>query len=140
MPNYQNTMRYGRPGNMRKPCGQNAGYGMPHTMPNTESRCCTPGPAARTDRMPGGEDACCTPAPKPEKNCCAISEGPERRDRKVSRSCGCRKEDPLYDMPIAMAYVPWQTWREIYEICDGFQTGTIFEELDKPFLGRGGRA
>lgn len=42
------------------------------------------------------------------------------------------------DMPIAMAYVPWQRWQKIYEPCKGLQRGTIFEELDKPFLGKGG--
>ncbi|MEE1085772.1 MAG: spore coat associated protein CotJA [Schaedlerella sp.] len=47
------------------------------------------------------------------------------------------KED-LSTMPLAMAYVPWQKWCNIYEICKGFQRGTIFGELDKPFLGRGG--
>ncbi len=36
-------------------------------------------------------------------------------------------------MPIAMAYVPWQCFRDIYCIEKGFMAGTIFEELDKPF-------
>ena len=40
---------------------------------------------------------------------------------------------------IAMAYVPWQTWRDIYDPCKALECGTIFQELDKPFLGRGGR-
>ena len=39
---------------------------------------------------------------------------------------------------LAMAYVPWQRWQEIYDVCDGFQRGTIFRELDKPFHGKGG--
>ena len=42
------------------------------------------------------------------------------------------------DMPIAMAYVPWQQWRNLYEPCRGLESGTIFMELDKPFLGKGG--
>ncbi len=65
-------------------------------------------------------------------------------------NCGCQKE-PVYqkdmcntmhhheewgEFPIAMAYVPWQKWKNIYELDKGFHTGTIFEELDKPFLGR----
>ena len=51
--------------------------------------------------------------------------------------CHCSK-DPLWEMPLAMAYVPWQRWQEIYDVCDGFQRGTIFRELDKPFHGKGG--
>ena len=42
------------------------------------------------------------------------------------------------DMPIGMAYVPWQKWQEIYEPCRALESGTIFKELDKPFLGKGG--
>jgi hypothetical protein len=42
-------------------------------------------------------------------------------------------------MPLAMAYVPWQQWQNIYEPCRALERGTIFEELDKPFLGKGGR-
>lgn len=40
--------------------------------------------------------------------------------------------------PLAMAYVPRQNWNHLYEIEKGFQKGTIFEKLDKPFLGKGG--
>lgn len=43
------------------------------------------------------------------------------------------------DLPIGMAYVPWQTWREIYDAEKGLCQGTIFKELDLPFLGKGGR-
>ena len=46
--------------------------------------------------------------------------------------------DELSNMPIAMAYVPWQEWRNIYEAEKGFHYGTIFEELNKPFRGIGG--
>lgn len=42
----------------------------------------------------------------------------------------------LTDLPLAMAYVPSQRWEEIYEDNDGFERGTIFRALDKPFLGR----
>lgn len=39
------------------------------------------------------------------------------------------------NIPIAMAYVPWQHWRDIYEIDKGYHIGTIFSELNKPYLG-----
>ena len=41
------------------------------------------------------------------------------------------------NMVIGMAYVPDQSWNEIYEIEYGFTRGTIFAELDKPWLGGG---
>lgn len=50
------------------------------------------------------------------------------------------KYDELSGMPLAMAYVPWQKWCSIYEADKGFMRGTIFEQLDKPFLGAGGCA
>ena len=45
---------------------------------------------------------------------------------------------PACNMPVAMAYVPWQQWKDIYEPCKALESGTIFAELDKPFLGKGG--
>ena len=39
--------------------------------------------------------------------------------------------------PVGMAYVPWQHLSKIYEnLEDAYCAGTIFPELDKPFLGR----
>lgn len=46
--------------------------------------------------------------------------------------------DLLSGMPIAMAYVPWQEWRNLYSAEKALCRGTIFEELDKPFCGIGG--
>ena len=42
------------------------------------------------------------------------------------------------DIPLAMAYVRWQRWQDLYEPCKALEHGTIFKELDKPFLGKGG--
>lgn len=46
--------------------------------------------------------------------------------------------DLLNGMPIAMAYVPWQEFKNLYAAEKALCRGTIFEELDKPFLGKGG--
>jgi len=60
-------------------------------------------------------------------------------------SCGCNNDtgcscntDRTYfdDMPLAMAYVPWQDWSQVYEPCQALGEGTIFPELNLPFLGR----
>ena len=48
------------------------------------------------------------------------------------------KRDGIADMPLAMAYVPWQRWQHIYDAEKGFCRGTIFQELDLPFRGIGG--
>lgn len=48
------------------------------------------------------------------------------------QTCNC-----FEDMPLAMAYVPMQTWRDVYDSSVGFSRGTIFAQLDKPFIGEG---
>ena len=36
---------------------------------------------------------------------------------------------------LAMVYSPYQAWDKIYDADIGFTRGTIFQELDKPFIG-----
>ncbi len=65
-----------------------------------------------------------------------------RRDKDMSGRCKmdkdmCNRRGNLNDMDgfaLAMAYVPWQQWGEIYPLNTGLQRGTIFPELDKPFF------
>ena len=59
---------------------------------------------------------------------------------RVMNDCDdCRKtRDELKGMPIAMGYVPWQTFECTYEPAQGLHAGTIFPELDKPLYGRRG--
>lgn len=39
---------------------------------------------------------------------------------------------------LAMAYIPVQQFRDLYDQDYAFQVGTIFKELDLPFYGIGG--
>ncbi len=39
------------------------------------------------------------------------------------------------ELSLAMAYVPNQKFRDIYDMETALMKGTIFKELDKPFLG-----
>jgi hypothetical protein len=41
------------------------------------------------------------------------------------------------NVSLAMAYVPYQNWQNIYDVENAFSAGTIFADLDKPFLGYG---
>ena len=54
----------------------------------------------------------------------------------VSTEPGCLEQQ----YPVAMAYVPWQEWRSLYEVEKGFRCGTIFAELNLPFCWKGGAA
>ena len=39
---------------------------------------------------------------------------------------------------LAMAYVPFQKFEDLYDLNMALIRGTIFKQLDKPFLGYGG--
>lgn len=64
-------------------------------------------------------------------------------DYMKQNNCGCQTEatpsicydnyDVLQDMPLAMSYVPWQQWQNVYDGAKGLECGTIFEELKFPF-------
>lgn len=41
-------------------------------------------------------------------------------------------------LPIAMAYVPMQGWSQTYDPSVALQRGTVFPELDMPFMAIGG--
>lgn len=49
--------------------------------------------------------------------------------------------DAMQGMPLAMAYVPWQSWQNVSDGARGLAQGTIFEELIFPFeyAGKGCR-
>ncbi len=49
---------------------------------------------------------------------------------------GCNKETTLSNYPIAMAYVPWQSYGNIYPLQQAMRNGTMFRELDLDFAGR----
>lgn len=57
----------------------------------------------------------------------------------VRGGCGLEPE-AVYrktDFMVGMAYVPWQYFHTVYETDKALETGTIFPELDKPFLAEG---
>lgn len=37
--------------------------------------------------------------------------------------------------PLAMAYVPFQQWNQVYDESESLCNGTLFPELDLPFTG-----
>ncbi len=47
--------------------------------------------------------------------------------------CPNRNEAPVDCMQLAMAYVPWQQWCEVFTGEGGLAHGTIFPELVKPW-------
>lgn len=50
----------------------------------------------------------------------------------VTNDCSIFTTQPI---SLAMAYVPIQQWEQLYEPSLGLKRGTIFAQLDKPFIG-----
>ncbi len=42
---------------------------------------------------------------------------------------------PIVDAVLAMAYVPMQDYGLLYDQADALDAGTLYPDLDKPFLG-----
>ena len=54
----------------------------------------------------------------------------------MAPSCIQHQRSSSPDMPIGMGYVPIQKWMQTYPMDQALKRGTIFPELDYPFLGR----
>lgn len=50
----------------------------------------------------------------------------------INENCTLFTAQPV---SFAMAYVPLQPWQKVYDAAVGFDRGTIFAQLDKPFIG-----
>lgn len=140
---------------MNHPCSRGCGY--PYRRPaaanNDQGNCSRPGtgvPCSPQRPMP-----CAQPAPEPRYQarpascapqspipCPQTTPEPRCQARPVSctpaNSCGCTMNWNPKDFPVAMGYVPMQKWSTPMNLCRGLQCGTIFEDLNKPFCGKGG--
>jgi hypothetical protein len=59
----------------------------------------------------------------------------DHMNRQSSRNC---QSNDLDSLPVAMAYVPWQHFDKVYDPEQALQCGTIFPELNQPFMGKRG--
>lgn len=146
MNNYRNYGNYGNCGNRRMPGYQDNGYCKSQAKPECENKCHEVKPECDCkckEVKPMTDCDCKCQEVKPVVDCdckCSATKGEGicgvesmYQEMVKSDACGCN------DMPgkaLAMAYVPWQSWKNLYEICEGFSKGTIFKELDLDFYGR----
>lgn len=76
---------------------------------------------------------------RPQRKSCEVPYRDCDCDTAGEMSCAVKgRYDTLDDMAVAMAYVPWQIWRNVLDAEKGLCCGTIFEDLNKPFRGSGG--
>ena len=136
MNNYRN---YGNYGNRRYAGGMDCGCKKEEVMQGTDCGCKKPEvkpgmdcDCKKPEVKPGMDCDCKKPEVKPGMDCDCKVESMYREVKKYGACC----EDDMPGKALAMAYVPWQSWRKLYEVCEGFSTGTIFKELDLEFYGR----
>lgn len=78
---------------------------------------------------------CCNAVPVQTASCCndgavgAIIVG-------GCADAACNKETTLSNFPLAMAYVPWQDYGNIYAQPQALRNGTMFADLNLDFAGR----
>lgn len=90
------------------------------------------------------EDAGCRERQEKERGCARQEEsrsGMQQEDGCVTKTepdCDCvpSRQDPLEGMPLAMAYVPWQDYKDICSEEESWCKGTIFAQLDLEFMAR----
>lgn len=61
-------------------------------------------------------------------------QGPMTRPVSAPAAVSNNSMDRFSCFPVGMGYVPWQRWSETYPLDQGFMRGTIFPELDLPFV------
>lgn len=64
---------------------------------------------------------------RPYNNTCGMNK--PCRDRRV-------EADSMENLPLAMAYVPYQKFSDTFQLNYALSVGTIFPDLCKPFCGR----
>lgn len=129
------------------PCAEPASCANPAPCAKpVQTPCMKPTPCAEPMPSPCRKPAPCaepmpSPCRKPEP-CVGQHQNPMRSNpmpvRPVMPKPCCIKTDPLENMPLAMAYIPWQCFSEVYDVDKALMYGTIFPELNKPFYGKGG--
>lgn len=67
-------------------------------------------------------------APSADRPSCSL------RQPDMGNTSGNTGTDCLSNLSIAMAYVPMQRWNQVYDMSRGLTRGTIFPELDLPFV------
>ncbi len=71
---------------------------------------------------------------------CNVCDGMSKEDDCTAHGCGSNTAAARWGIkghPLAMVYAPMQEWRSLYDLDTALSRGTLFAELDLPFLGGG---
>lgn len=91
----------------------------------------------------GGSFARSNPRERDSEQCCGCqtwADKPQKweKDSRKDSDCGCISSPSSSfpwgeQFPPAMAYVPMQQFKDLYDMEKGLQRGTIFSQIDLPF-------
>ncbi len=96
------------------------------SAPCCEPQCCE---SERRNECCTSAPCCVRPVPLPAPDCGC-------RDEELDEGCFPSKHDPVSGMALAMAYVPWQDYRNVCSEEEAWCRGTIFAQLDLDFMAR----
>ena len=101
---------------------------------NRQNNCCPGRQPVRPVNVIGASN-CCNAVPVQANSCCSNTAV---GNIIVGGGCAdaCNRETTLSDCPIAMAYVPWQSYGNLYAQPQALRNGTVFAELNLDFAGR----
>lgn len=108
------------------PCGESG------IRPAISPRCTCPGFLTAEARN-AVSSPCKNAVEKREGACCGCKNAAETR---TTSSCECTHSE----RSLAMVYAPHQCFTELYDPRQGLCNGTVFSELNKPFLAYGRRS
>ena len=75
----------------------------------------------------------------PEGCACERGARPLPGKRPTPSGDGCSNYFITLGAPLAAVYSPMQVWKDLYSEAQALAHGTLFAELDKPFMARGRR-
>ena len=84
-----------------------------------------------------GRNACAEPYASYRRADAAERMGARRDGERDDRNCECDLSASS-QLPVTMGYVPLQKWCNTYDTQTALCRGSLFPELDKPFLGSRG--
>ncbi len=106
------------------------GWTVSQVPPAEQSVTKAPAPTPMPSPMPPSATMMPMPLTTPAEPTKQEARPEARMGKKPAEECG-------YCITLAMAYVPMQEFTDIYEPEQGLSRGTIFAELDLPFMGKG---
>ena len=109
--------------------------GMPIVLGEYNPMCCNPADRPQRPVPPPNPPQTPPPMPEPPQEPPQTPPPNPPQGPDIEPNPQPPQMPPQQPMVLAIAYVPWQKWQQPYDYEKGLETGTIFPDLNLPFLG-----